>query len=104
MPAVSIKKRISFDFLGEGYGECYALFKPIPIIKYKDFINSDKKSESDNIDQLISLVQSHFVSGRFKDDDGKLFDLAIENIEEFDLDSIIQMFNLITGRTLDPKA
>lgn len=103
MPKVFIKKTINFEFLGNAYKDCEASFSPIPIPEYKDFIDSKKLSENESIDTLLTLLKNHFLSGKFIDDQNKLFDMTKENITEFDLDSIIKMFNLIVGRVVDPK-
>lgn len=105
MGKVFIKKRISFDFLGDDYKDCEAFFTPIPLSEYKEIIaqqEADTK-EGTSIEFIIKKVEDHFISGTFLDEKGEKFDLSKDNIKEFDLECILQIFGLLTGRVVDPK-
>lgn len=105
MGKIVIKKRISLDFLGDEYKEAYLVFKSIPISDIKQFV-VDTKNETDEVNaiqKLIDVIKDRFISGKFPDDKGAMFDVALENIDEFDNNTISTIFKILTGQDTSPN-
>lgn len=107
MGKVFIKKRISFDFLGDDYKDCEAFFTPIPLYEYGEIIKQQESLKDKNtksVDFIRAKVEDHFLSGTFIDEKNEKFQLTKDNIKEFDLECIMHIFGLLTGRVVDPKS
>lgn len=99
-----IKRRISFDFLGEAYKDAYGIFASIPISQYKEISetidvqdNSIKKTG-----MMLELIKKKFVSGKFPDDEGELKDLKVEDLDDADGELLLTIYNRLMGGP-DPK-
>lgn len=129
MSRVIVKRRISLDFLGEEYKECYLEFKAIPVSQWKEYKNRiyDKKysdiskkikdeqelsdserkyfEEKDEMvfDEIVDVLKDRFLSGKYIDQDGKLFEVEKEEVGDFDSDTLINAFDIITGKSTLPK-
>lgn len=99
-----IKKRISFDFLGEEYKDAYGVFASIPITEYPEIANTvDKEGNSIKKGQLmLAIVKKKFLSGEWPDDDGKLQPLKAEELDGADGDLLLTVYNRLMGGA-DPK-
>lgn len=100
-----IKKRISFDFLGEEYKDAYGVFASIPVSEYPEISKTIDK-EPDTVkasQQMHDLVKNKFLEGKFPDESGQLQDLKKEEIQ-FDADLLLAVYNRLMGNTGDPKA
>lgn len=100
-----IKKRISFDFLGEGYEDAYGVFATIPISEYPDIAKTvDAEDNSVKKTQLmLEVVRKKFVSGKFPNDKGDLEDLTAGGFDP-DGELLLTVYNRLMGGTGDPKA
>lgn len=104
MSKVIIKRTINFDFLGEEYKDCYIIFAAIPVSEYADFTAKvEGVDDKEAMPLLLEVLKSKFVGGKFIDENAKPFDLTVDNIGEFDGESITRMFATLTGQNLSPK-
>ena len=104
MGRVSIKKTVSFDFLGKEYEKSYIVFKAIPVSEYSQYIEKIASlEESSAIDFVLDILTGKFLSGSFLGEDGKQFDLTAEDLKDFDGESITTMFATLTGQQLEKK-
>jgi len=105
MNKIVIKKRISLDFLGEDYKEAYLEFKAIPMSKYQDYIERSEvnKDAKTAIPFIIDTLKDLFISGKFPDEKGELFDLTKEDIGELDIEATIRPFKILTGQDQSPN-
>lgn len=104
--AIVIKKKVSFDFLGEEYKEAYIIFQSIPVKDYQKIFAEEKKIGEDNIkatDYMRSVLTDYFIEGKFPDN-GELADVKKEDLGDLDGESTINCFKILTGQDIDPKA
>lgn len=99
-----IKRKISFDFLGEGYEEAYGIFAAIPISEYPQ-INKTVDAEKGSLKKsqlMLKVVREKLIMVKMPDDDGKLEDVKSS---EFDPDGelLLVVYNRLMGGP-DPKA
>jgi len=105
MSRIVIKKRISLDFIGDEYSDCYLEFKTIPMKDYEQYVKLSKteSDESSAVEFLTSTLKKLFVGGNFKDDDGKLFDVRADELDDFDITTIVTCFKTLTGQAQSPN-
>lgn len=105
MGKIVIKKRISLDFLGDEYKDCYITFKPITISEAdkigEEAIQSTKDRKSNA--WLLEQLKNRFLEGKFLDADNNLFELKADDIDNLDLDTCSTIFEILTGQTTHPK-
>lgn len=103
-----IKKKVSLGFLGEEYKDAYLTFKSIPVIEFEEIQNKLKALEGGKdaaaIKYILELLKSHYLSGEFPDDSGKLEDVKKEDLDQLDSQTLLECFKTFTGQDLDPKA
>lgn len=109
MAEIIIEKKVTLEFLGEKYKDSYLVFKSIAVRNFPKLVKSlndaDKSgTEQAQIDAMLEVLESHFVSGLF---DGQK--VAKEDIGQFDQPTITRAFEVLTGQDftvevpLDPK-
>lgn len=105
MPKTVIKRRMSLDFLGDEYKDAYFVFETVPVTEYEQMVNDDKEAGQDRIKSTMIMferVKSKFVTGKFPDENGELFDVTKEDFS-VDEGTLVKCFQFITGQLLDPK-
>jgi hypothetical protein len=100
MPIV-IKKRVSFDFLGEDYASAYINFKTIPVGKLTTFQDRIPDDKNKSIPVMLDIIKEHFLDGKFPNDKGELVDISQEDLDDLSVDAAIECFRGLTGS--DPK-
>lgn len=105
MGKIVIKKRISLDFLGEEYKDCYITFKPITISEAdkigEEAIQSTKDRKSNA--WLLNQLKDRFLEGKFLGVDNNLFEIKTDDIDSFDLETCSTIFEILTGQITHPK-
>ena len=99
-----IKRRVSFEFLGEEYAKGYGIFKPIPLSEYPE-ISKTVDAEQDGVKKgqlMLERVKKQFVKGEFPDEDGNLQAIEAKDLDDLDGDSLTRLYNNLMGP--DPKA
>lgn len=104
MGKIVIKKRIALEFLGEDYKDCYLEFKTIPMRDYEGYIekSASNKDEKKAVQFIIDTLQDLFVGGKFIED-GELFDVTAEQVNDFDVNTILTVFKVLTGQDQSPN-
>lgn len=109
-----VKKRISLDFLGEGWSEAYITFSPfsfndnLELLKFrKEVIKVNAESEDKDIkalsDKMIKLLQDKFIEGRGFD--GKeLVDIKKEDFGDLPQEVFEKVVGQLQGESLSPKS
>lgn len=105
MSRIVIKKRMSLDFLGEKYKDCYLEFGAIPMRDYEKYMGMAKanKDESKAVSFIVSTLQDLFIGGQFIDDNGELFDVNKDELGDFDMNVMITVFKALTGQDQSPN-
>lgn len=104
MSRIVIKKRITLEFIDEKYKDCYLEFKTIPMKdygKYVDMATGEKETKA--VDFITNTLTDLFVAGKFLGEDGELFDVKKEELGEFDINTTIAVFKILTGQDLSPN-
>lgn len=103
--SLTIKKKVSLEFLGEEYKEAYITFKSIPLKDYESIIDSMPKEENNKeaLQLIVKTLRDYFVGGKFPDDAGELKDIVKEDIDDLDAESAIACFQTLMGQKIDPK-
>lgn len=99
-----IKKKISFDFLGELYKDAYGIFASIPISEYPE-IGKTVDKEGDSIKKsllMLEIVKQKFIEGQYPNDEGELEALKSEDLDGADGELLLTIYNRLMGGS-DPK-
>lgn len=101
---IIIKKRVDLDFLGKDYEKGYLVFRSISLEDY-DKLSIELKSVKDTeaIKFLLETLKKQFLEGKFPNDKGELEDVSVEDLKDFDMETVINVFNRFTGQELAPK-
>lgn len=96
-------KRVSLDFIGEGWKDCFVELRYMKWGDYKRFSEIEEKTQSDEefFNSLVEKIRHLFVSGQVLEG-GKPVSLTSEMIGEFDVDALKALNNIALGYT-DPK-
>lgn len=105
MSRIVIKRKISLDFIGEDYKDCYLEFKTIPMKDYEKYIGlaNENKDEKKAVVFITKTLADLFVSGKFIDDKNELFDVEAEELGDFDMNVMITVFKALTGQDQNPN-
>lgn len=104
--ALKIIKRISLEFLGEGYKDSYLDFNSIPLKEYGELHARTKEIEKKNDDNasfdfIVDQVTSRFVGGKIKQGE-EMVDVTKDNLEDLPGEVILKCLNNLVG-DLSPK-
>lgn len=108
MAKIVIKRRVSFDFLGDDYKEGYIVFRSVGIDELGSIEKKAEEAteEQDSLKFIKNFLGDKFIEGKFPDvDDGnKLQDLDKNDIGQFDPETIMVIFQVLGGGVAaDPK-
>lgn len=106
MSRIVIKKRVSFEFLGDEYKDCYADFQKIPVGDFEGIqeeLKEIEKIKGSSYNFVLGVLKKYFQSGKFLVND-KLEEIQKEDLEGLDTESVINCFQVMTGQQIDPKA
>ncbi len=105
MSRIVIKRKISLDFIGEDYKDCYLEFKTIPMKEYEKYVQqaSENKDEKKAIEFITKTLQDLYISGKFIDEKSELFDVKAEELGDFDMNVMITVFKTLTGQDQNPN-
>lgn len=100
--AIVIRKRISFEFLGEEYANAYLDFQSIPVGDYESLVASVQEAEKTNksVSFILTTLKKYFVAGVFPDID----EVTKDDLDGLDQESVLRCFEKLTGQNLDPKS
>lgn len=96
MANIVIKKKVQLDFLGEEYKDDYLVFKAIPIKDYEKIVEDVEKLADNNkqsFKYMKEVIPKYFLSGSFGGED-----VTKENLEDFDQETYLNIFQRITGQ------
>lgn len=99
MAKIVIKKTVNLGFLGEEYKDSYLTFKSIPIKDYDTIIEEVEKSADDNkkaMSYIRKIIPEYFLEGKFLQED-----VTKEDLDDFDQETYLQIFQRITGQRQD---
>jgi hypothetical protein len=105
MSRIVIKRKISLDFIGADYKDCYLEFKTIPMKDYEKYVElaGENKDEKKAVGFITSTLQDLFISGKFIGEDDELFDVKKEELGDFDMNVMITVFKTLTGQDQNPN-
>lgn len=101
---ITIKKRVSLDFLGDEYKDSYLVFKGIAVKDYPELMKMTKAVGEDgakSIDLIREQLTSRFIEGRVQGDNG-LEEVTADNLSDLTADVFLKCYQVISG-TPDPK-
>lgn len=99
MATIVIKKTVNLGFLGEEYKESSLTFKSIPIKDYDKIIEEVEKFSGDNkkaLNYIRTVVPQYFLEGSFQGEA-----VSKEDLDQFDQETYLQIFQRITGQRQD---
>jgi hypothetical protein len=105
---LSIAKKFSLADVGEGWQDCYVLYRPATVrdlIAFKD-MNPEQMQESESIEFILKFDKEHALGGKvlvLQDDETKHVDLTKDDIEALAPSILGELFQLIIGASTDPK-
>lgn len=97
---ITIKKRVSLDFLGEEYKDSYLVFKSIAVREYADLQKKANEVDKDGT-KAVGFIQEQ-LAGRLLEGkiDGQ--DVKADDLLDLPVEVIIECFNQISGQ-VSPK-
>ena len=100
MPKFKVVKKLSLDFLGEGWKDAYINFHALTIGDIKDKFPSLTELDVDNpksiikgMDTILGIIKEKFIAGKVPDENGALVSLKVEDIKDLPVE--------VMKRTLD---
>jgi len=102
---IVIKKRINLDFLGKDYEGGFVEFKSLSIKEVQGKLDEIANVGEDNkkaVDMMLKLLSDSFVSGTFVNGESSE-PIEKEDLNDFDVASIIKFFQILSGSEGDPK-
>lgn len=105
MAKIVIKKRINLDFLGKEYEGGFVEFKSLSIKDVQGKLDDITNVGDDNkkaVDMMLNLLNECFIGGKFVSGE-TTEDIVKEDLEDFDVASIIKFFQILSGQDGDPK-
>lgn len=107
MTTFVVKKRISLDFLGEGWKEAYLEMSPFTFADNEKIIKIQRLSSQQSImsadeaknatNEIISLIADKFISGKGYDGT-ELIPITRENIQDLPIEVIVHALKELQGR------
>lgn len=106
MAKIIIRKRINLGFLGKDYEDGFVEFKSLTVRDVQDKLDKITSAADDNkksAELMVNLLKECFLNGKFVNG-GNTEDINREDLDDFDIRSIIKFFGILTGQDDDPKA
>lgn len=104
--ALVIKRRVSLDFLGEDYKDCFLTFKSTPVGKFEELqakMATFEDKPAGSITFILNLLKDNFIVGKSLDENDELSDVTKDDLDNLDPGSLVACFQIFTGGELDPK-
>lgn len=102
---ITVKKKVSLEFLGEDYKDGYLEFQSIPMKDYEALLAETQAVETEDPASSLKLVRDQvtkrFIAGKFPSDDG-LVDIKKEELDELPGEVFVEAFKQLMGQT-NPK-
>lgn len=99
MATIVIKKRVSLEFLGEEYAESFLTFRSMSLKEYETLLDElGDKDNKESLRQTVSILKDHFLEGKFLKED-----VLAEDLEQFDVQTLVTCLEYFTGQKTDPK-
>lgn len=105
MANIVIKKKISLDFLGEEYQGGFVEFKSLTIKDVESKLDEIQNVGEDNkkaVELMLNLLKQSFIGGTYVYGETKE-EINKDDLEQFDVNSIIKFFSILSGQDADPK-
>lgn len=106
MGNIKIKKRVTLEFLGDDYKEAYLDFFSIPLSEYNALLEQSEGLEEDTAKAyglITETLKKQYAGGKFPDEGGKLVDVAADDLMDFDLETAVHVYRVLTGQLADLK-
>lgn len=111
MAKFKISKKMSLDFLGEGWEDCYLILTPITAKEFQDKklfdladINRDNTDDVlKGMKKTIGIIKDHFVSGKGLGEDGEVVDIEKDDFEELPIDVLVEVLNFLSQSLTETK-
>lgn len=99
MANIVIKKRVGLEFLGKDYADSYLEFKSMSIAEYEKLIGDLENVDNvQSVKKTLEILKSHFLDGKFQ---GEV--VKAEDLEQFDVQTLVTCLEYFTGQKTDPK-
>ena len=89
-------KKVSLEFMGDAWKECYVELRYITWADSKRMVDMDEEFKDDFIQAMTERIKQVFVSGKVLDD-GKAVDLTADGIAAFDMEALKELNNAALG-------
>lgn len=98
MGQIVIKRRVSFDFLGEEYKDAYIIFRSVPLIDLDGIKDRSQKASKENTagQMILDVLKQYFLEGKFPDSEK----LVAGDLDGLDEDAAVKCFMVLTGQEI----
>src|ERR1700686_2166877 len=101
MSKIVIRKHVSLAFLGESYQDAYINFRSIPIGEFEEIRAAMRNNENDLAATFLKpYLQEYFIDGKFPNDEDELEDLAKDDLDGLDAESILECWKGLSGQDI----
>lgn len=108
MSKFKVVKRLSLDFLGEGWKDAYINFQVLTIADIKDKFPSlaklnadDPKAVIESMGMILEIIEDKFVDGKGLAD-GKLVEFKKEDLKELPNELMVKSLNFLSQGVTAP--
>lgn len=95
-------KHIPLDFLGEEWSDCTITFRALGWDDIRDF-DPETMDNARAIARMEEVLTGAFVAGTGLDTDGNRIDLTADDVRDFDLETLGDIFRRLSGAS-NPNA
>lgn len=86
-------KHVPLAFLGEGWAACYIDFTALTFPDLERLDTADQSGKS-----VRQLLRDKFLAGKALDTDNQTFDLAADDVDDFDIETLGEFVKVLSGQ------
>lgn len=107
MADIVIRKKVTLEFLGDDYKDCYLIFQALSVGEYETYqkkmrsigeMDDKIEAEKEALKAIVGIVKDKFIEGKWLDQQVEINDLV-----KFDLNTLTNVINAIIGEVQSPK-
>ena len=103
MSKFDIRKKLSLDFLGDGWEECYLIFSTPSIAELSKSVSGlenldaeNPKGIQENFERAMEMIENNFIEGKGLVG-GKVVDVKKVDLREFPIDVINRVMDFLAS-------
>ncbi|TAL08214.1 MAG: hypothetical protein EPO02_13585 [Nitrospirae bacterium] len=101
--ALTIRKKVTLEFLGDEYKDAYLTFRAIPVSELETLLaklpkeDAAQEEKTKSIGIMLDVLKEYFLDGKFPNKEGMIEDVTKEDMDNIDADTAIHCFQGLSG-------